>query len=310
MNYNPLLIKSFIAGKMPFIKERTLARYNKYLSDHRFSQVLEDDPTKTETVSAYTLRKSNTGIRGYQINRPAEISQTAEFLLDEADITYSEYFSEREWMALGLLLRAYKEVENVDLMHLYNCLYSGSSDTVVGKVLTNRKYTLYGSTQLPVSITASYLSSENISTSLSVRVDHSLTILSKANPIHLEVVDDGNVLGRLVDISIQFYLGKYQPATLVEGDYKSIVNFDRLQDPYYNPDESNPIPETLALGEYSRKLVEFAAGTLITPLSDENLLLTSEKALTKGGSTFSEKVKKATPGIFNKDGYLDRRVKI
>lgn len=310
MNYNPLLIKSFIVGKIPFIKERTLARYNKYISDHKFSQVLEGNPDITETISAYTLKKSDTRVRGYQINRPAEISQTVEFLLDETDITSSKYFSEREWIALGLLLRAYNEIENINLMHLYNCLYSGSSDMVTGKVLTGRKYTLYGSTQLPVAITASYLNSENLITPLQVKVDHTLTILSKANPIHLEVIDDGNVLGRLVDISIRFNFGKYQPATLVEGDYKSIINLDRLQDPYYNPDELNPIPETLALGEYSRKLVEFVAGTLITPLSDEKLLLMAEKGLTNGGSTFSEKVKKATPGIFNKDGYLDRRIKL
>lgn len=327
MNYNPLLIKSFIIGNMPFIKELTQGKYGMYLSNHRFSQ---KSGSTEETVSAYTLRVDDPTRRGYLINRPGVLSQTIEFALDETDIKATTYFSEREWIGLGLLLRAYKEVEGVDLMHLYNCLYSASDDQVTGKVVIGREYTLYGSSQLPVEIIAKY-----IDTQLEIEIvppkpveaiskdqgdgqvndmgNEPKKYLSRSDPIHFKVVEKADhpvPPGILADLTIKFVSGEWQPATLVEGNYPGLRYLSGLKDPFSVGYPLENIPEPLGVGEYSRKLVEFAAGSLITPLSEEKLRTSVERQLTRGGATFKEKVKRATPGVFNKDGYCDRRVKV
>ena len=343
MNYNPLLIKSFIIGNMPFIKELTQGKYGMYLSNHKFSQ---ESGSIEETVSAYTLRVDDPTRRGYLINRPGVLSQTIEFALDESDIKGTTYFSEREWIGLGLLLRAYKEVEGIDLMHLYNCLYSASGDQVTGKVVIGREYTLYGSSQLPVEIIAKYRNTDleieivpskpvevitgNLSSGQATNLSNTIAedteggqitpvennqkkYLSRSDPIHFKVINKENTQvspGILVDLTIKFVSGEWQPSTLVEGNYPGLRYLSGLKDPFSVGYPLENLPEPLGVGEYSRKLVEFAAGSLITHLSEEKLRTSVERQLTRGGTTFEEKVKKATPGVFNKDGYCDRRIKV
>ena len=120
MNKNPLLIKNFLIGRIPFMKGKTLVLYKKYLSEGKYSKLLKDHENLSEVLSAYSMNST----------------YKTDFVFDRADITYNTYFNEKEWIALGMVLRAYQEVEGLNLMHLYNCLFRGEDNIAYGHVVT------------------------------------------------------------------------------------------------------------------------------------------------------------------------------
>lgn len=267
MNKNPLLIKNFLMGKIPFMKEKTEYLYKKYLSNHKFSKKSDE---VIETISAYTLGST------YE----------TDFVFDLADIHPNIHFTEKEWILLGMLLRAYKEVESIRLMHLYNCLYSGSGNTVRGHVVTGRTYTLYTWSQLGATI----------------RIDGEIydygvkKQLTAHTPLIIKVPE--KVVEQLVEITIEFNGLTYQRVALFEGSYAGI--FD------YNQKNTDLIPRLLGIGEYSDRLVEFFAGTLITPLSDSKLIKSVTWDL--GISSLGDPVKEIHPGWHEKDGYIGKEI--
>ena len=70
------------------------------------------------------------------------------------------------------------------------------------------------------------------------------------------------------------------------------------------------VPEILNPGEYSSKLVEFFAGTLVTPLSDSKLIANIGSKLPGSSPSVWSRVIENTKGFYNQDGYLDRRNRI
>ena len=319
MNKNPLLIKNFLTGNIPFMKGKTLSLYKKYLSENKFKKAFNKG-NQTETISAYTMNST------YDID----------FIFDQADISPVTYFSEKEWIFLGLALRAYKEVEGIDLMHLYNCFYKGDSDKLKGKVVVGRIYTLYSFTQLPVTIRISIGGEELSLVRSSLSAHHPLIFYITENGLidlssklknkkeeftrsSTEYISESNLLEEivyeekeksgenyeaLVDIEMEFTGIKYQRATLVEGYGYSGFNFLNIAN------SNGVIPELLKEGEYSSKLVEFFAGTLITKKSDPKLISSVNYGFRSNGIDLWDKAKKDTPGIFNKDGFVDRRVNV
>lgn len=315
MNYNPLLVKNFLIGKIPFIKERTTDLYGEYISNRKFSKVISSEDS--ETLSAYSM------FNNYVTN----------FIFDEGDITTDTHFSEKEWNLLGLFLRALSEVENVNLMHLYNCLYNYEGVTIKGSVVTGRTYTLYSSSRLGLEIYIKdfynrpleielvqgpndYPEAENPGIQpipkyseikdlednyLGIRINS----ISKSSPVHFKVKSGENPEGILVNISIKFEAIVNILTSLVEGNYSGLDNLGALTEPY---SERRLIPENLKIGEYSRKLVEFFSGTLVTPLSDPKLRANLSRDLIGNDLSFEKRVIENTPGIYNKDGYMDRRV--
>lgn len=286
MNKNPLLIKNFLSGKIPFMKGKTLSLYSKYLSENKFSKVLESNPKYSETLSAYRVGAT----------------YPTDFVFDGVKVTPTVFFSEDEWIALGMLLRAYKEVEGVSLLHLYNCLYNSSKNTVQGHVVTGRVYSLYSSTQFPIKV---YLGD-------STQPWKILPSISQHHPTILEIPEslvqtvEGESVESLVKITLEFLGDTYQPSAMFEGRYSGI-SLNTISDPYK---EVRLIPEFVKIGEYSTKLIEFFSGTLITKLSNPKLISSVNNSLKAKGRTFEEKVINATPGFYNKDGYMDRRIDV
>ena len=302
MNYNPLLVKNFLIGKIPFVKERTANLYGEYLSNRKFSKVISADDN--ETLSAYSMFNN----------------YITDFIFDEGDITSDKAFSEKEWEILGLFLRALSEVEKVNLIHLYNCLYNYEGAVAKGSVVTGRVYTLYSSSSLNLELSVIDFKNNPLEIKiLDTDIDYSeikdpstggflgikLNSISKNHPIHFRVDRGDNPPGVLVSISIKFESEINILTSLIEGNYPGVDNLDVLIDPYF---ERRLIPGNLKIGEYSRKLVEFFAGTLITPLSSPRLVSSVSRELSGTSSNFNERVIEKTPGIFNKDGYMDRRI--
>lgn len=294
MNKNPLLVKSSLVERIPFLKGKTSELYGRYLSDHRFNK--RGNSGVIETVSAFTMN-TNYKLNDSQLN--ATDFSIKDLVFDQVDITTSKFFSEKEWIALGMVLRAYKEIENVNLMHLYNCLYSAEGNKVRGFVVTGRLYTLYSSTQLPVKITITDMIDPTKVKTGQIRS------LSRNNPTIISPYLEGVGEDRVVEVTLEFTGNNYQPCTLVEGVYRGLS----LKTLSGSLDTKTLVPENLKIGEYSDKLVEFFAGTLVTPLSDSKLISSVGSKLA-GGSTVWEGVIRNTEGYYNQDGYLDRRSKI
>lgn len=297
MNKNPLLIKNAIMGKIPFMKDKTQALYLRYLSENKLSRILADHSGMEEILSAYQMKPN------YDID----------FVLDEADVDPITDFSEDEWDALGMLLRAYKEVEGISLMHLYNCLYKVVDRVAYGKVVTGRTYTLYSSSCFGLNLRI-YIDPDN-PTNLRLIYSSPLTpnIFTvdsvKTTVITEETLGDRKEeerdIGKLVDLQIDLPSPTDLQFTLVEGEY-STLKMSSLTD-YTKQKEL--VPEVLEFGGYSSKLVEFFAGTLITPMSDEKLISNLNKKLSPAGGVLWDKVVVNTVGVHNKDGYVDRRVR-
>jgi hypothetical protein len=190
-------------------------------------------------------------------------------------------------------------------MHLYNCQYSGENNRIRGFVVTGRVYTLYSSTQLPVKVTVT-----DQVTGLSR--EGQIRSLSRNNPTLIIPSIEGTNSDRLVEISLEFTGNNYQPSTLVEGVYRGLslktLNNSANKSTAYT--DKYLVPENLKIGEYSSKLVEFFAGTLVTPLSDSKLISNIGNKLPGSGATVWDKVKENTTGLYNQDGYLDRRSKV
>lgn len=300
MNYNPLLVKNFLIGKIPFVKEKTLSLYKKYLSEGKFSQGIYegDELTGSEILTAYTM------LNNYH----------TDFVFDEGTIVNSTSFNQKEWDLLGMFLRAYAEIEGVNLLHLYNCLYTREGAIITGGVVTGRIYTLYSYSYLPITLSAKDFSGRVIKLSeikegVESDPENSLTFgsISKVKPIHFRVMalsDSGEVIpGDLVDFKLEFSSEANLLTALVEGNYPGY--FPTSLDPY---SEKQLIPENLRVGEYSRKLIEFLAGTLVTELSDPQLIANLSRELTGSALSFKQRVIDKTPGVYNKDGYMDRRI--
>ena len=305
MNKNPLLIKSFISGKIPLMKGKSSELYGRYLSDKKFIKI---GNSETETLSAFTLN-SNYILSDVSTGRGLP---TAKLVFDQVDTNSSKFFSEDEWIALGLVLRAYKEIENINLMHLYNCLYSSEKNKIRGFVVIGRTYTLYSSTQLPVKLTLSdRVTNESES--------YTLKYLSKNNPLVICIPDpekSGKGIERIINLDLEFTDQSLPRCYLVEGTYKGLsVDYINIKGPgsvnkASDSGEIRLVPEDLGVGEYSDKLVEFVAGNLVTPLSDPRLLSLVGSKLPGTGSSIWENAKLNTPGLYNQDGYLDRRSKV
>lgn len=295
MNKNPLLIKSSLLERIPFMRGKTSELYGRYLSNKRFNKMM-GTKGMVETVSAFSMN-SKYKLNDSQFNGGID---PKELVFDQVDITPSKFFSEDEWIALGMVLRAYKEIENIDLMHLYNCLYLGEDNKIKGFVVSGRTYTLFSSTQLPVTIVVS----DRVSGKYR---EGKIRSLSRNSPTLIVPTVDDVHSDRLVEISIEFTGNNYQQSTLVEGVYrglslKTLSNESRSSD-YL-------VPENLKIGEYSDKLVEFFAGTLVTPLSDSKLISSINSKLQGDSQSIWDRVVKNTRGFYNQDGYLDRRNKI
>ena len=271
-------------GKIPFMKGKTLALYNKYLSGGRFSKVLEStigpdgkEKALTETLAAYTLNST----------------YKTDFIFDQTDISPTTQFNEKEWILLGMLLRAYKEIENISQMHLYNCFYQGRSDTLYGHIVTGRVYTLYCQSTNLVKLKM-YVEGDKpvVKTLYSTHV---------AAPYQFTAPTGESGLEKLIEVELEFYGGSWLPSTLVEGQYQGLKGNQCLP--------GDLVAEIMQPGEYSSKLVEFFAGTLITPLSDPELKRISySRVANQGGLNTQENIALATPGYHNKDGYIDRRL--
>ena len=307
MNRNPLLIKNFLMEKFPFIKDKTLKLYSKYLSDRKFSKAIGDGNI-SETLSAYTL------LAKYPVD----------FVFDTADISPTTNFSEKEWIALGMLLRAYKEVEGINLMHLYNCFYRAEGNKITGHVVSGRTYALYSSTIWPITISfisqngeiledSGEMAKENSfglkSTRISIPYNRSLSNVSPTlltAPKTMGV--DGKILESLITIELEF-TGNYQPAMLVESindkgsDYGKIST-EAIGEP---SKQKSLVPEILNPGEYSSKLAEFFAGTLITKQNNSYLYNSVENVVVARGE---KSIEEATRGWHNVDGYIDRRIDV
>lgn len=282
MNKNPLPIKNFLIGKIPFMKGKTQVLYKKYLSEGKYSKLLKDHENLSEVLSAYSMNST----------------YKTDFVFDRADITYNTYFNEKEWIALGMVLRAYQEVEGLNLMHLYNCLFRGENNIAYGHVVTGRTYTIYALSQLETRLT--------IYTNDTSPQSLVLSSSSVCNPTTFTVEKEEGEPERLVRIEVKFSGLKTQRTMLAEGTYVGI-NLHTLKDSFQ---ERSLIPEILGFGEYSSKLVEFFSGSLITPQSNSKLISYVNRLLMGEGTTFEEKVVNSTPGWHNKDGYLDRRIEV
>ena len=282
MNKNPLLIKNFLIGKIPFMKGKTLILYKKCLSRGKYSRLLRDHEDLSEVLSAYSMNST----------------YKTDFVFDRANITYNTYFNENEWVALGMVLRAYQEVEGINLMHLYNCLFRGEDNIAYGHVVTGRTYTIYALSQLETKLTI-YTNETNPQGLI-------LSSSSVCTPTTFTVDKEESEPERLVRIEVEFSGLKTQRTMLAEGTYSGI-NLQTLRDSFQ---EKNLIPEILGFGEYSSKLVEFFSGSLITPHSNPKLISYVNRLLMGEGVTFEEKVINSTPGWHNKDGYLDRRIEV
>lgn len=282
MNKNPLLIKNFLIGRIPFMKGKTLVLYKKYLSEGKYSKLLKDHENLSEVLSAYSMNST----------------YKTDFVFDRADITYNTYFNEKEWVALGMVLRAYQEVEGLNLMHLYNCLFRDENNIAYGHVVTGRTYTIYALSQLETRLTI-YTNDTS---------PQSLVLFSSSvcSPTTFTVEKEEGEPEKLVRIEVKFSGLKTQRTMLAEGTYAG-VNLQTLKDSFQ---ERNLIPEILNFGEYSSKLVEFFSGSLITPQSNSKLISYVNRLLMGEGTTFEEKVVNSTPGWHNKDGYLDRRIEV
>ena len=302
MNYNPLLVKNFLIGQIPFIKERTESLYGKYLSDNKFLEIIPESETP-EILSAYSM------FNNYITN----------FVFDEGDISSNSEFSEKEWDMLGIFLRGLAEVENVNLMHLYNCFYNYSGLKVKGKVVTGRIYTLYSSSRLTLNLSVADfygrplritildgdIPSTEIEDSDQNYIGVKLNSISKNSPVHFIVEPGENPKGVLVKITMEFEQIVNTLSGLFEGSYPGLNDLSVLLNP---KKETRLIPSNLKIGEYARKLVEFFAGTLITPLSNSKLRENLSRELPGSSYKFEERVIENTPGIYNKDGYMDRRI--
>lgn len=277
MNKNPLLIKSALMGEIPFIKEKTKLRYGKFISEGKFQKTLENID-QTETLTAYTMNSE----------------YKTEFVFDKVTISSSKSFSEGEWIALGMLLRAYREVEGVNLLHLYNCLYKGENNVLYGKVIRGRSYSLYTSTLLPVTI--------KIGRGSEIVVD-SMNSIKPYIFTAIEIKDGETLKGdSILDISIEFTGNSSQPCMLAEGEYGSLLDSNnsgvdsegKVKKLSLGPNKL--VPQILGIGEYSDRLVEFFAGTLATKLSNPKVFSQASQ------TAFS------LPMVHNKDGYYGKEV--
>lgn len=272
MNKNPLLIKSSLTGQIPFMKGRTLALYKKFISENKFQKVLRSLPNgQTEILSAYTMNSE----------------YKTDFVFDGIEVTPSIHFSEEEWIALGMLLRAHKEVDGINLLHLYNCLFRASGKIVYGHVVTGRTYTLYTSTQLPLKIRIG----------LQEPIEITVSSLNTLNPYILRIPADlGNE--SLVEIEIEFGSSTYQPSTLVEGIYDGLLSTGETYVLRTGPTDKF-IPQPLGIGEYSERLVEFFAGTLVTKPSNPKVI-----------SIATQQEIESIPKFYNNDGFIGKEVQL
>ena len=278
MNPNPLFIKNFLMGEIPFTKNKTKSSYGRYISDHKLiKDFTGEGPTGSEVLTAYTMANN----------------YSTDFVFDKADISPNIFFSDKEWIILGTLLRAYKEVEGINLLHLYNCLHSAEESKIYGYIVSGRTYTLYSSTRYPVQIWYSTLGEDKIV----------LPSVSRNSPYTFTVKKGEDGVEKIVKIELDFIGRKYPESSLFEGSYKGLS----LKNIKGETPITETIPEPLRIGEYSNKLIEFFAGTLITDLSDDLLKANLERGLISPKLTLKEKIIDLTPGWFNKDGYLDRR---
>ena len=281
MNKNPLLVKSSITGKIPFMKGKTGAIYKKFISDNKFHKLLAPEVGGSEVLSAYSLNSE----------------YITDFIFDEVEVSNSTTFSEKEWVALGMLLRAYKEVDTIDLLHLYNCLFKEEGKVVYGHVVTGRTYTLYTSTQLPVIIR---LKSGDL-----VLSETKLKSLNTLSPLIFRVpINTGSFprIETLVEIEIEFSGSSPQTCTLLEGCFDGLL--DGRDEGSISKLISGPqdklVPEQLKVCEYSDRLVEFFAGTLVTKLSNPKVISTASQV------TNSSHILK----FHNNDGFIGKEVRL
>lgn len=293
MNKNPLLIKSCLLERIPFIKGKTAKLYGRYLSNHRLNKTLVSNGS-SETVSAFTMNTK------YKLNDNQSYLgiDPRDFVFDKADVSSSKFFSEKEWVALGMVLRAYKEVEGVNLLHLYNCLYSAERNKIKGFVVTNRSYTLYSDTQLPVKLTL-------VDPNTGLSNTGVIKSISSKNPTIIRPFIKEFDYEKPVEIYLEFSGSEYQPCVMVEGTYRGLT----IQE-LSKGTSTHPVPENLKIGEYSDKLVEFFAGTLVTPMSDSKLISNVGARLPGSGKNIWENTITNTVGLYNQDGYLDKRSKV
>lgn len=290
MNKNPLLIKSSLTGQIPFMKGRTLALYKKFISENKFQKVLRSlSNGQTEILSAYTMNSE----------------YKTDFVFDGIEVTPSIHFSEEEWIALGMLLRAHKEVDGINLLHLYNCLFRASGKIVYGHVVTGRTYTLYTSTQLPLKIRIIGISRKPMEiqvNSLNTLNPYTFRVPSKVKEDTEtgEILEVLEIIGNesLVEIEIEFSSSTYQPSTLVEGIYDGLLSTGETYVLRTGPTDKF-IPQPLGIGEYSERLVEFFAGTLVTKLSNPKVI-----------SIATQQEVEVIPKFYNNDGFIGKEVQL
>ena len=221
-----------------------------------------------------------------------------DFIFDEVEVSNSTTFSEKEWIALGMLLRAYKEVDTIDLLHLYNCLFKEEGKVVYGHVVTGRTYTLYTSTQLPVTI--------RLKSGDSVLSETKLKSLNTLSPLIFRIpINTGSFpqIETLVEIEIEFSGSSPQTCTLLEGCFDGLLDGMGGEQPIsklVSGPQGKLVPEQLKVCEYSDRLVEFFAGTLVTKLSNPKVISTASQV------TNSSHILK----FHNNDGFIGKEVRL
>lgn len=231
------------------------------------------------------------------------------------EVSSLEYSDETHYL-LGMYLRALKELEGLDYMHLYNCVqYSeviGSKRYWHVPIVYGRTYTLKANTYEPIEIDLKYSNKsdslfENTKILSTSGSSTAIILGSTGNAIDWNLINRQQIFDEFLELvvitrpNIQVAVVEGSFSNLIPGRVKvCIENCDFIE-------ISKTVPSILCnYKRFSDKLIELLLDTAITEKSNDSI---KEKALQLyPANSIKEAAKFYTIGTYDIDGYIDKRL--
>lgn len=219
-------------------------------------------------------------------------------------------YSDETHYLLGMYLRALKEIDNLDYMHLYSCIqYSeviGSKKLWHAPVIFGRTYSVKVNTYWPITVNLKY-SNTGISLTgdllLKTTGSNSSVILGSAgNVIDWEKLERNEIFDEFLELVIT--TRPEVQASVVEGSFANLTPGKMKSIDGY---VCKTIPSVLCnYRRFSTKLVELLLETAIT--EDSNSAIKTRALQLYPADSIEEAARKYTNGIYDVDGFIDKRL--
>ena len=209
-----------------------------------------------------------------------------------------------------MYLRALKEIDNLDYMHLYNCIqYSevvGSKKLCHVPVIFGRTYSVKVNTYRPITVNLKY-SNTNISLTgdllLKTTGSNSAIILGSAgNVIDWNKLERNEIFDEFLELVIT--TRPDVQASVVEGSFANLTPGKMNS---ADGDVCKTVPSVLCnYRRFSTKLIELLLETAIT--EDSNSTIKTKALQLYPANSIEEAARKYTDGIYDVDGFIDKRL--